>query len=96
MKAAILVAASSLAAPVLGGVHKLSLKKVPLSDQLAGATIEQHAKALGQKYMGIKPQTHVEEVFKAPYIADGTHPVPVTNFLNAQCEEPLLPYSDVR
>lgn len=84
MKAAILVAASSLASPALGGVHRMPLKKVPLSDQLAGASIQEHAKALGQKYMGIKPETHAEQVFKAPYIADGTHPVPVTNFLNAQ------------
>jgi len=32
-----------------------------------------------------KPETQVEQVFKAPYIADGAHPVPVSNFLNAQC-----------
>lgn len=35
--------------------------------------------------MGIRPETHADQVFKAPYVADGTHPVPVTNFLNAQC-----------
>jgi hypothetical protein len=35
--------------------------------------------------MGLQPKTHMEQVFKAPYIADGTHPVPVSNFLNAQC-----------
>jgi saccharopepsin len=35
--------------------------------------------------MGIKPETHAEQVFKAPYVADGSHPVPVSNFLNAQC-----------
>jgi saccharopepsin len=35
--------------------------------------------------MGIKPATHAEQVFKAPYVADGSHPVPVSNFLNAQC-----------
>jgi hypothetical protein len=49
--------------------------------------MQEHAKALGQKYMGIRPETHVEQVFKAPYIADGaSHPVPITNFLNAQCK----------
>jgi saccharopepsin len=35
--------------------------------------------------MGIQAKSHMEQVFKAPYIADGTHPVPVSNFLNAQC-----------
>ncbi|KAF2711700.1 peptidase A1 [Pleomassaria siparia CBS 279.74] len=35
--------------------------------------------------MGIKPESHIEQVFKAPYVADGgAHPVPITNFLNAQ------------
>jgi saccharopepsin len=36
--------------------------------------------------MGIQTKSHMEQVFKAPYIADGTHPVPVSNFLNAQCK----------
>jgi saccharopepsin len=36
--------------------------------------------------MGIQAKSHMEQVFKAPYIADGTHPVPVSNFLNAQCK----------
>jgi hypothetical protein len=34
---------------------------------------------------GLKPQSHMEAALKAPYIADGTHPVPISNFLNAQC-----------
>ena len=51
------------------------------------ANIQEHAKALGQKYMGIRPETQMEQVFKAPYVADGaSHPVPITNFLNAQCK----------
>ena len=47
--------------------------------------------------MGVKPQTHMEQVFKAPYVADGTHPVPVSNFLNAQCmlQSILRPRNDV-
>lgn len=52
------------------------------------ANIQEQVHALSQKYsqkyMG-KPESHMEQVFKAPYIADGTHPVPVSNFLNAQC-----------
>lgn len=35
--------------------------------------------------MGVQAKSHMEQVFKAPYIADGSHPVPVSNFLNAQC-----------
>ncbi|KAF2115503.1 aspartyl proteinase [Lophiotrema nucula] len=84
MKTAILLAAGSLLGSATAGKHSLKLKKVPLSEQLQYANIQEQAKALGQKYMGIRPQSHAEQVFKAPYIADGTHPVPITNFLNAQ------------
>lgn len=50
------------------------------------ANIESHAKALGQKYMGIRPQNHKDEMFRDTSIHTGkdTHPVPVSNFLNAQ------------
>lgn len=84
MKTAIFLAAGSLLGSANAGVHKMKLKKVPLSEQLQYASFQEQAKALGQKYMGVKPQTHMEQVFKAPYIADGSHPVPVSNFLNAQ------------
>jgi saccharopepsin len=84
MKAAILVAAGSLLGSATAGMHTMKLKKVPLSEQLKYASIQEHAKGLGQKYMGIKPETHAEQVFKAPYVGEGLHPVPVTNFLNAQ------------
>jgi len=62
------------------------LKKVSLSEQLAMANMETHAKHLGQKYMGIRPDSHAEEMFKDTSIhADkGDHTVPVSNFLNAQ------------
>jgi saccharopepsin len=40
---------------------------------------------LGQKYMGIRPQWNKEEMFKDTSIKpDAGHPVPVSNFLNAQ------------
>lgn len=84
MKTSILLAAGSLLTSASAGVHKMKLTKVPLSEQLKYANFEEHAKALGQKYMGIKHESHIERVFKAPYVADGTHPVPVENFLNAQ------------
>ena len=37
--------------------------------------------------MGIRPQVHGDEIFRVqPIETDGTHPVPVSNFLNAQCK----------
>ncbi|TVY24665.1 Vacuolar protease [Lachnellula hyalina] len=81
-----LFAAASLLGSVSAGVHKMPLKKISLSEQLAGANIDTHVKHLGQKYMGVRPQAHEEEMFKDTSIhADkGLHPVPVSNFLNAQ------------
>jgi saccharopepsin len=84
MKIALLLAAGSLLGSASAGVHKMKLKKIPLSEQLEYANFQDQAKALGQKYLGIRPTTHLEEVFKASVHADGDHPVPVSNFLNAQ------------
>jgi len=81
-----LFAAATLLSSVSAGVHKMPLKKVSLSEQLAGANIDTHVKHLGQKYMGVRPQAHAEEMFKETSIhQDGPdHTVPVSNFLNAQ------------
>jgi saccharopepsin len=81
-----LFAAASLLGSVSAGVHKMPLKKVSLSEQLAGANIDTHIKHLGQKYMGIRPQSHIDEMFKDTAIHDnkGGHSVPVSNFMNAQ------------
>jgi saccharopepsin len=85
MKSA-LFAAASLLSSVSAGIHKMPLKKVSLSEQLAGANMDQHVRHLGQKYMGIRPQAHAEEMFKETSVhLDGDeHKVPVSNFLNAQ------------
>ena len=76
-----------------GGVHKMKLQKIPLSDQLEHADIASHARSLYQKYAGQHfmsngPQQHEEELFKDTSIhLDGDdHAVPVSNFLNAQCK----------
>ncbi|KAH8661486.1 putative vacuolar protease A [Tricladium varicosporioides] len=81
-----LFAAATLLSSASAGIHKMPLKKVSLSEQLAGANIDTHVKHLGQKYMGIRPQSHADEMFKESSVpADkGAHPVPVSNFLNAQ------------
>ncbi|KAK1090141.1 aspartic proteinase precursor, partial [Friedmanniomyces endolithicus] len=63
MKSATIVAAA-LAGTASAGVHKMPLKKVPLSEQLDFANINEQMHALGQKYMGIRPQRNMEEMFK--------------------------------
>jgi len=80
-----LIVAGLAASASAGGVHKMKLQKVPLSEQLSNANIGDHVKALGQKYMGIRPEQHIDEMFKDTSVKDGNaHPVPVSNFLNAQ------------
>ncbi|KAF2764194.1 putative vacuolar protease A [Teratosphaeria nubilosa] len=79
--------AAALAGSASAGVHKMPLKKVPLSEQLEYANMGDHMHALGQKYMGVRPQgNHQKEMFRETSIdasKDG-HPLPVSNFLNAQ------------
>ncbi|KAJ9648881.1 aspartic proteinase precursor [Coniosporium apollinis] len=85
MKTAALLAAGALLGSASAGVHKMKLKKVPLSEQLEHANFHDQVRALGQKYMGIRPQGHRDEMFKDTSVhPDGNHPVPVSNFLNAQ------------
>ncbi|KAL8953614.1 MAG: hypothetical protein Q9222_000540 [Ikaeria aurantiellina] len=86
MKGVLALAAGALLAVAEARMHTMKLQKIPLSEQLEHADIASHAKALGQKYMGIRPQTHVNEMFRDTSIHedDVAHPVPVTNFLNAQ------------
>ena len=93
MKSGLILAAS---AAIVGSascaVHKLKLDKIPLSEQLERADIAAHAKSLANKYsgqnpMGVLPGSYKEEMFKETSIPvyEDNHPVPVSNFLNAQC-----------
>ncbi|MCJ1350368.1 MAG: Vacuolar protease A [Icmadophila ericetorum] len=86
MKNAVLLAAGAMLGSASAGIHRMKLQKVPLSEQLEYADIDTHVKALGQKYMGIRPQSHRDEMFRDTSIhADkGPHSMPVNNFLNAQ------------
>lgn len=55
----------------------------------ATANIDTHVQALGQKYMGIRPQQHESEMFKDTSLhaeKGSSHLVPVSNFMNAQCK----------
>lgn len=83
-----LFAAASLLGAANAGIHRMPLKKVSLSEQLAGANIDAHVKHLGQKYMGVRPDTHADEMFKdtSMHTDKGPHNVPVSNFMNAQCK----------
>jgi saccharopepsin len=85
MKGALLAAAVLLGS-AQGAVHKMKLQKVPLSEQLEAVPINTQLEQLGQKYMGVRPrQSHAQAVFNG-MIADvkGNHPVPISNFMNAQ------------
>lgn len=86
MKIAAAVAAGALLGTASAGVHTMKLQKVPLSEQLEHMDFNGQVKALGQKYMGVRPQNHKGEMFRDTSIhADkGEHGVPISNFLNAQ------------
>ncbi|KAK3346770.1 vacuolar protease A precursor [Lasiosphaeria hispida] len=85
MKGALLTAAVLLGSTQAAGVHKMKLKKVPLAEQLEAVPIDVQMKHLGQKYMGVRPQSHADAVFKGMTAnVKGNHPVPISNFMNAQ------------
>lgn len=85
MKGALIATAALLAGSAQAGVHKLKLKKVPLAEQLESFPIDAQMRHLGQKYLGARPENHAQAVFKDTSIkVDGKHPVPVSNFMNAQ------------
>jgi saccharopepsin len=52
----------------------------------AGYSVEEHVQALSQKYLGShRPESRADVIFNTnPPKSDGLHPVPVTNFMNAQ------------
>lgn len=85
MKSAVVTAAALLGS-AQAGVHKMKLNKIPLSEQLAGYSIEEQVQALGQKYLGsARPDSRADVIFNTqPPKSDGIHPVPVSNFMNAQ------------
>lgn len=84
MKSSVVLAAA-LAGTAQAGVHKMKLQKIPLEEQLAGSSVEAQVHQLGQKYLGARPAGRIDLMFngKAPQAQAG-HPVPITNFMNAQ------------
>ncbi|KAK8096223.1 vacuolar protease A [Apiospora kogelbergensis] len=85
MKGALLTAAALLGSAD-AAVHKMKLQKIPLADQLESIPIDMQVRGLGQKYMGGRPESHVEAMFKdtTMHTMDKNHPVPISNFMNAQ------------
>jgi len=80
-----LIAAAALLGSAQAGVHKMKLQKIPLAEQLAGATVEEQVQHLGQKYLGARPASRADVMFNSPPPkALAGHPVPVSNFMNAQ------------
>ncbi|RKF78292.1 Vacuolar protease A [Golovinomyces cichoracearum] len=81
-----LIVAASLLGSAFAGVHKMSLKKISLDDQLNAVGIDLHAKSVAQKYMGYQPAPHVEGILRDTSIKPehSDHNVPISNFLNAQ------------
>jgi saccharopepsin len=88
MKSAVFAATVAAAVgSASAGIHSLPLKKVSLTEQLAYANIPQQARGLGQKYMGLRPEAHQEQMFKDTQVhEEGGHTVPIENFMNAQCK----------
>ncbi|KAL0467920.1 aspartic proteinase [Neurospora intermedia] len=84
MKGALLTAAMLLGS-AQAGVHTMKLKKVPLAEQLESVPIDVQVQHLGQKYTGLRTESHTQAMFKATDAqVSGNHPVPITNFMNAQ------------
>ncbi|KAK9462441.1 aspartic peptidase domain-containing protein [Lipomyces oligophaga] len=76
MKVTGLLLLGSLLASSEAAVHKMNMKKIPLTEQLAKLDMTSHMKSLSQKYLGnYKGQK---------FDAEAAHNVPLTNFLNAQ------------
>ncbi|CAK7208955.1 aspartic proteinase precursor [Sporothrix curviconia] len=86
MKGALVMAAAGLLGTAqAGGVHSLKLKKVPLAKQLESIPIDAQVRGLSQKYMGGRPESHADAMFKNSVVdVAANHPVPVSNFMNAQ------------
>jgi len=81
--AAIVTAVAALAGGADAGKHRLKLQKVPLEEQLKGATMHDFTRQLGQKYLKAVGRDFLTKEAFAPR---GGHVVPVTNYMNAQCK----------
>ncbi|KAI0202827.1 aspartic peptidase domain-containing protein [Astrocystis sublimbata] len=80
-----LVSAAMLLGSAHAGIHKMKLKKVPLAEQLETIPIETQLRGLGQKYLGVRPESHSDAIFQGSNMhIEKDHPLPISNFMNAQ------------
>ncbi|KAH8160437.1 hypothetical protein CIB48_g7812 [Xylaria polymorpha] len=80
-----LVSAAMLLGSAQAGIHKMKLKKVPLAEQLETIPIETQIRGLGQKYLGVRPDSHTDAMFQGANMhIEKDHPLPISNFMNAQ------------
>ncbi|KAG6360806.1 aspartic proteinase precursor [Diaporthe eres] len=77
MLSAMLLGASAQAA----GVHKMKIQKIPFEDQMKAFPMQDQIKYLEQKYSGAQHPFGYSEPSIEP---TKDHPVPITNYLNAQ------------
>ncbi|KAJ5601609.1 Peptidase A1 [Penicillium lagena] len=84
MKSLALLTASALLGSAAAEVHKLKINKVPLEEQLKTHSFDDQVRALGQKYMGYRPQSQ-DNIFQDTSLKGSAgHDVLVDNFMNAQ------------
>ncbi|KAK6357126.1 Vacuolar protease A [Orbilia javanica] len=81
MRVSTLATAVGFAGLASAGVHKMSLKKIPVEDTMLGQNFQTQVQALAQKYMN---KAGYQQPFINDVNANGGHAVPVNNFLNAQ------------
>ncbi|CAN6611389.1 saccharopepsin [Trichomonascus vanleenenianus] len=74
------VVVALLAGTSSAAVHRASISKVPLEEQFKGTGFRDHVKSLGQKYLGVANDAKQD----LPFVAEGGHDVPLSNYLNAQ------------
>ncbi|KAJ5235209.1 aspartic endopeptidase Pep2 [Penicillium citrinum] len=84
MKSFALLTASALLGSASAEVHKLKLNKLPLEETMNIHNIGDHAQALGQKYMGYRPDSQENPFKDTAFKPTAGHDVLVDNFLNAQ------------
>ncbi|KAK5800348.1 hypothetical protein VI817_002560 [Penicillium citrinum] len=75
---------SALLGSASAEVHKLKLNKLPLEETMNIHNIGDHAQALGQKYMGYRPDSQENPFKDTAFKPTAGHDVLVDNFLNAQ------------
>ncbi|KAL1873883.1 aspartic proteinase precursor [Diaporthe australafricana] len=81
MKGAMLSAMLFGASAQAAGVHKMKIQKIPFEDQMKAFPMQDQIKYLEQKYSGAQHPFGYSEPSIEP---TKDHPVPITNYLNAQ------------